>query len=63
MYDEIKSIENLSDQNFDGSSINQATSFNSEVILKPRTLFNNPFRNYNNKIVLCNAYKPYVTKL
>ena len=63
IYNEIKSIENLPDWNFDGSSTNQATGFDSEVILKPRALFNDPFRNYNNKIVLCDTYKPDGTKL
>ena len=42
--------------NYDGSSTNQATGEDSEVIIKPRAIFNCPFRRENNKIVLCDTY-------
>ena len=60
---EIKSVNDLHEWNFDGSSTNQASGYDSEVILKPKALFNDPFRNYNNKIVLCDTYKPDGAKL
>jgi glutamine synthetase len=43
--------------NFDGSSTGQAEGSNSDVYLRPVSLFNDPFRRGNNKIVLCDTYK------
>ncbi|KAB7501200.1 Glutamine synthetase [Armadillidium nasatum] len=43
--------------NFDGSSTGQAEGSNSDVYLYPVTLYRDPFRLGNNKIVLCETYK------
>lgn len=42
--------------NYDGSSTNQSTTNDSEIILKPQALFNDPFRK-DGYIVLCSTYK------
>jgi glutamine synthetase len=55
---EVTSVNDLEDWNYDGSSTNQATRQQSEVIIRPKALFNDPFRKGNNKIVLCDTYKP-----
>ena len=54
----IESVEDLPSWNFDGSSTSQAEGNDSEVILKPCALFNDPFRGYHHKMVLCDTYKP-----
>lgn len=43
--------------NFDGSSTEQAEGSNSDVFLKPVALFNDPFLQGNNKLVLAETYK------
>ena len=40
---------------YDGSSTNQATSLNSEIVLKPCAVFKDPFRS-NGSLVLCATY-------
>jgi len=45
----------LPDWDYDGSSTNQATSGNSEVVLKPCATFKDPFRT-NGALVLCATY-------
>lgn len=42
--------------NFDGSSTGQAEGNNSEVILKPVSIFRDPFRDPDGIIVLCSCY-------
>jgi len=52
----ITSIDELPQWNFDGSSCYQATTENSEIILKPVSFFRDPFRQGNNIMVLCETY-------
>jgi len=54
----VNSVSDLSEWNYDGSSTNQAAGEDSEVIIKPCALFNDPFRRGNHKIVLCDTYRP-----
>ena len=59
MHSIVNYINDLPDWNFDGSSTGQASGQESEIILKPRCIFNDPFRgNVNNKLVLCDTYTP-----
>lgn len=44
--------------NYDGSSTGQASGNDSEVVLKPVAVFDDPFRNANSYLVLCATYKP-----
>jgi len=55
---EVNSVSDLSEWNYDGSSTNQAAGEDSEVIIKPCALFNDPFRRGNHKMVLCDTYRP-----
>lgn len=52
----INSVEDLGEWNYDGSSTNQAETNNSEVLLKPVALFDDPFNLKPNKICLCETY-------
>ena len=55
----INNIDDLPEWNFDGSSTGQASGEHSEIILKPKQIFNDPFRNnFNNLLVLCDTYTP-----
>jgi len=42
--------------NYDGSSTGQATGKNSEVYIKPRAIFRDPFRGAPNLLVICDTY-------
>ena len=42
--------------NFDGSSTGQAQGSDSEVIIAPVVLFNDPFKGGSNKLVLCSVH-------
>ena len=57
-----ESIASLPCWNFDGSSTDQAPGDDSEVILKPQRIFNDPFRprsdGLNNILVMCDTYTP-----
>ena len=44
--------------NYDGSSTEQATGEDSEVILKAANVFIDPFRKAPNVLVLCETYRP-----
>ena len=54
---DIMNPKNLPIWNFDGSSTEQATGEDSEVILKPVNVFKDPFRE-NGRIVLCETFTP-----
>jgi len=60
---EVNSVNDLSEWNYDGSSTAQAAGRDSEVIIQPRALFNDPFRGENNKMVMCDTYRPDGTPL
>lgn len=55
---EAKSIEDIPEWNFDGSSTRQAEGHDSEIWLKPRVIYKDPFRGGNNVLVLCDTWKP-----
>lgn len=44
--------------NYDGSSTGQAPGDNSEVILKPQTMYPDPFRGKPHVLVMCDTYTP-----
>jgi glutamine synthetase len=52
-----KSVEELPEWNFDGSSTGQAEGSNSDVYIQPVAMFNCPFRRGNNKLVICETFK------
>jgi glutamine synthetase len=53
----IGKLEDIPDWNYDGSSCYQASTHNSEVIIKPVAYFPDPFRGGgNNIIVLTETY-------
>ena len=55
----IKSSRDLPVWNYDGSSTNQASGENSEVLLKPVNIYKNPFNKNSNLpsyLVLCETY-------
>ena len=57
----IAKVSKIPEWNYDGSSTGQALGGDSEVILKPCAMFNDPFRphlQYNCKLVLCDTYLP-----
>ena len=53
---QVNTVNDLEEWNFDGSSTNQAQRESSEVFLRPKVLFNDPFRRNHHKIVLCDTY-------
>ena len=52
----INSIEDLPDWNYDGSSCYQASTHNSEVIMKPVAYFPDPFRTGDNILVMTETF-------
>ena len=56
-------VSDLPDWNYDGSSTDQAPGEDSEVLIKPRAIFKDPFRGGNNILVLTDTYTPGGTAL
>ncbi len=54
--DTIKSVNDLPDWGFDGSSTMQATGTDSDCMLKPVKIIPDPIRGGNNLIVLCEVF-------
>ncbi len=52
----INDNEEITFWNYDGSSTGQAEVDNSEIILKPCKVFNNPLLKNNHKLVVCSTY-------
>jgi len=57
------SLDQLPDWNYDGSSTDQAPGEDSEVIIKPRAVFKDPFRPGDNILVMTDTYTPGGTPL
>ena len=55
--EKVRSLADLPEWNFDGSSCYMATTENSEVILKPCAYFKDPFRGGENVLVMCETFK------
>ncbi len=54
---QINSLADFPDWNYDGSSCYQASTHNSEVIVKPVAYYPDPFRaKENNYLVLCESF-------
>lgn len=56
-------VDVLPSWNYDGSSTDQAPGDDSEVIIKPRAVFKDPFRGGDNILVLTDTYTPGGTPL
>merc|ERR1719171_2495441 len=56
-------VDQLPDWNYDGSSTEQAPGEDSEVIMKPKAVFKDPFRGGDNILVLTDTYTPGGTPL
>ena len=52
----IKSLADLKEWNFDGSSTGQAPGENSDIYLRPVAYFPDPFRGGDNVLVLAECY-------
>merc|ERR1712107_135690 len=55
-------LADLRNWNYDGSSTEQAEGHNSEVLLYPRRIFEDPFRGYPHIIVLAESYNAWDDK-
>lgn len=56
-----KTVQDIPEWNFDGSSTNQAPTNDSEITLKPVNFYDDPFRGGDNILVLCATYRRDVT--
>ena len=56
VHHEVESTSDCPIWNFDGSSTGQSKGTFSDVFLKPVRLYNDPFRDCNSKLVLCECY-------
>jgi len=52
-------LSDLGDWNYDGSSTEQAEGHNSEINMKPRAIFDDPFRGYPHVMVVCDVYNAW----
>jgi glutamine synthetase len=52
-------VSDLGVWNYDGSSTEQAEGHNSEINIKPRAIFEDPFRGHPHVLVLCDAYNAW----
>ena len=50
-------LDQIPEWNYDGSSTNQASGEDSEIIIKPRSVFNDPFRSNRDYMVMCDTYQ------
>jgi glutamine synthetase len=53
-----KSIDELPEWNFDGSSTNQASGHDSDIYIRPASIFKDPFLGGDNILVICDTYNP-----
>lgn len=53
----VSAVEDLPDWDYDGSSCYQASTENSEVVMRPVAVFRDPFRKGNHILVLTETYK------
>jgi len=54
-----RNIKDLRIWNYDGSSTEQAEGHNSEVLLHPRRIFNDPFRGAPHILVVCDVFNAW----
>ena len=58
----VDSLRDIPHWNYDGSSTGQAQGTDSEVVIVPRAIFKDPFRDkyneHSHKIVMCDTYTP-----
>jgi len=52
----ITSVDQIPDWNYDGSSCHQATTTNSEIVIKPVAFYPDPFRQGDHILVLCESF-------
>src|SRR5690242_8673059 len=54
--DQVKSLKDLPEWSFDGSSTNQAPGDKSDCALKPVSYYADPIRGGNNILVMCEVF-------